>query len=135
MIRFLIVMTCCLWEHIALANPATDVENLRKVIAIQQAEILNLKTEIAKLNHTFHSVISSDGRWIGQSSGLIGPEGPQGPQGPQGNNYKGKVLCSNAHNSYSRLSCCRKEWANSWFGAQGETVSELGESLVYCFGA
>ena len=29
-------------------------------------------------------VVNEDGQWIGESTGLVGPEGPQGPEGPEG---------------------------------------------------
>ena len=67
------------WQSIALCadNLSDDIEALKKIVANQQAQI-------SSLNQLINTVISKDGKWIGDSSGLVGPRGPQGAPGPAG---------------------------------------------------
>lgn len=55
-------------------------------------------------------IISSDGRWVGDPTGLRGPQGPQGSQGPQGPQgppgYHTVATCYVAQNNVSCNTTC-----------------------------
>lgn len=77
-----------------------SIRELQKIVTVQQAEINRLKSRI-DADGSFRAangkvVINVQGQWVGDPTGLRGPQGiqgiqgiqgvpgPQGPQGPQG---------------------------------------------------
>ena len=64
-----------------LHGPLHITENNVGIGTINPAEKLDISGGVA-ING--QSVINSSGNWVGNPTGLLGPEGPQGPQGSQG---------------------------------------------------
>jgi len=57
---------------------------LEKRIADLENKLLTLSQTVVANKAKFDEVVSSDKRWLGQNSGLVGPQGPVGAQGPRG---------------------------------------------------
>jgi hypothetical protein len=57
---------------------------LEKRIAELESKLLTLSQTVMTNRSKFDEVVSTDKRWLGQNSGLIGPQGPVGSQGPRG---------------------------------------------------
>lgn len=101
MLRILAIITAFLCGLPLLADQPQD---LKQVIAIQQAQLQKQNALINKMNEKLNKYITDDGVWKGQNSGLQGPPGPQGvpgvqgiqgiqgPPGPQGNPGPGNLV-------------------------------------------
>ncbi len=99
MLRILALISTLLISFPALAEQTLD---LKRTIAIQQAELKRQEAALEKINEKLNKYITDEGLWKGQNTGLQGPKGdtgatgstgatgatgatgPTGPAGPQG---------------------------------------------------
>jgi hypothetical protein len=79
-------------SNFSFANENADlrltVQELKKIVAVQQAEITRLKSRFAAdgsvLAANGKKVIDPQGRWVGDPTGLQGPKGDKGDKGDTG---------------------------------------------------
>jgi hypothetical protein len=81
MLRIFMLMTVIVFGSPMFADEALE---LKKIIAIQQAELKRHDVLINKVSEKLSKYVGDDGMWKGQSSGLQGPQGPKGDQGIRG---------------------------------------------------
>lgn len=151
MLRILTLISTLFFSFPALADQTLE---LKRTIAIQQAELKKQDAAIDKINEKLNKYISDEGLWIGQNTGLQGPKGdtgatgstgatgatgatgPAGPQGPQGpsNLVSWVINEANSCNTYCNfrgLVCLATTFGNWDTGSQSQCAT-IAPSIKRC---
>ena len=83
-LSFVGLMSSSMAQSSSCGTPSECFELALSELTEAKEEIVSLRADLARTKAKLNRVVSDDLKWVGESTGLVGPQGPRGSQGTQG---------------------------------------------------